>query len=76
LYNHKIRPRFIKTGDLVLRKVEVSDPTRSHGNLVSNWEGPYRVVDVIREETYTLATTDGRLLPRTWHRSNLQKNYA
>ncbi|RRT39670.1 hypothetical protein B296_00035700 [Ensete ventricosum] len=62
--------------DLVLRKAEVSDPTRSRGKLVRNWERPYRVVDVIQEGTCTLATVDGRLLPRTWHISNLQKFYV
>ncbi|RRT35536.1 hypothetical protein B296_00058840, partial [Ensete ventricosum] len=29
LYNHRVRPCFIKTDDLILRKAEVSDPTRS-----------------------------------------------
>ncbi|RZR79003.1 hypothetical protein BHM03_00004567, partial [Ensete ventricosum] len=28
LYNRRVRPRLIKAGDLVLRKAEVSDPTR------------------------------------------------
>ncbi|RWW35699.1 hypothetical protein BHE74_00059334, partial [Ensete ventricosum] len=43
--------------------------------LASNWEGPYRVTDVVREGTYTLAIAKGRVLPRTWHISNLQKIY-
>ncbi|RZS26906.1 hypothetical protein BHM03_00060326, partial [Ensete ventricosum] len=54
-----------KMGDLVLRKIEVIDPTRSRGKLAPNWEGPYRVIDVIRDRTYTLATMEGRVLPRT-----------
>ncbi|RRT62294.1 hypothetical protein B296_00027334 [Ensete ventricosum] len=44
--------------------------------LAPNWEGPYRVVDVIGAETCTLAMVDGRLLSRTWHILNLQKFYA
>ncbi|RWW87405.1 hypothetical protein BHE74_00003775, partial [Ensete ventricosum] len=67
LYNHRVCPQFIRAGDLVLRKAEVSDPTRSREKLAPNWERPYRVVDVIREGTYTLATVERRLLPRTWH---------
>ncbi|RZR89210.1 hypothetical protein BHM03_00016886 [Ensete ventricosum] len=35
--------------------------------LAPNWERPYRVIDIIRDETYTLATMEGRVLPRTWH---------
>ncbi|RRT31974.1 hypothetical protein B296_00049408 [Ensete ventricosum] len=41
LYNHRVRPQHVKMGDLVLRKIEVSDPARSHGKLAPNWEGPY-----------------------------------
>ncbi|RRT84712.1 hypothetical protein B296_00010768, partial [Ensete ventricosum] len=46
------------------------------GKLAANWEGPYCVMDVIREETCTLATMEGQLLPRTWYISNLWKLYA
>ncbi|RRT64309.1 hypothetical protein B296_00019387 [Ensete ventricosum] len=63
-------------GNLVLRKAEVNDPTRSRGKLALNWEGPYRVMEVVRDGTYTLATMEGRVLPRTWHISNLRKFYT
>ncbi|RRT54540.1 hypothetical protein B296_00032877 [Ensete ventricosum] len=43
LYNRRIRPRPINTGDLVLRKAEVNDPRRTRGKLVVRWEGPYHV---------------------------------
>ncbi|RZS16409.1 hypothetical protein BHM03_00048393, partial [Ensete ventricosum] len=46
------------------------------GKLTSNWEDPYRVVEVTGDETYTLATMEGRVLPRTWHISNLRKFYV
>ncbi|RRT37944.1 hypothetical protein B296_00044296 [Ensete ventricosum] len=36
LYNRRVRPRLIKAGDLVLRKAEVSDPTRSRKKLAPN----------------------------------------
>ncbi|RZS07428.1 hypothetical protein BHM03_00038262 [Ensete ventricosum] len=76
IYNRRVRPQHVRSGDLVLRKTEVSDPTRSRGKLAPNWEGPYRVIDVIRDGTYTLATMEGRMLPRTWHITNLRKFYA
>ncbi|RRT33290.1 hypothetical protein B296_00057243 [Ensete ventricosum] len=47
LYNRRVRPQHVETGDLVLRKTEVIDPTRSRGKLAPNWEGPYRVIDAI-----------------------------
>ncbi|RRT41002.1 hypothetical protein B296_00016630, partial [Ensete ventricosum] len=76
LYNRKVGLRSIRSSDLVLRKIEVSDPTQSRGKLATNWEGPYRVINIIREGTCPLATIEGQLLPRTWHISNLQKFYA
>ncbi|RRT75104.1 hypothetical protein B296_00011140 [Ensete ventricosum] len=71
LYNYRVCPREIKTGDLVLRKAEVSDPTRSRGQLTAKWEGPYRVETSPREDTFTLTTMEGKRLPKTWHISNL-----
>ncbi|XP_065035978.1 uncharacterized protein LOC135671746 [Musa acuminata AAA Group] len=52
IYNRKVRPRPIKLGDLVLRRAEVSDPTRARGKLAPNCEGPYRVIEVVRVGTY------------------------
>ncbi|RRT41485.1 hypothetical protein B296_00020509 [Ensete ventricosum] len=59
LYNHRVRPWEIRAGDLVLRKAEVSDPTRSRGKLAANWEGPYRVETSPWESTFTLTTMEG-----------------
>ncbi|RWV78832.1 hypothetical protein BHE74_00020755, partial [Ensete ventricosum] len=50
---------------LVLRKAEVSDPTRSRSKVAPNWEGPYRIEGIAREGTYTLVTKEGKQLPRT-----------
>ncbi|XP_064940576.1 uncharacterized protein LOC135594082 [Musa acuminata AAA Group] len=56
IYNRKVRPQLIKLGDPILRKAEVSDPTRARGKLALNWEGPYRVIGVAKIGTYRLAT--------------------
>ncbi|RWW57509.1 hypothetical protein BHE74_00035696 [Ensete ventricosum] len=65
LYNRKVRPRLVGMGDLVFKKAEASDPRHSRRKLAPRWEGPYRVVRAIRDGTYTLATMDGKILPRT-----------
>ncbi|RRT51550.1 hypothetical protein B296_00030479 [Ensete ventricosum] len=44
LYNRKVRPRPISDGDLILRKVEVSDPEHSRNKLAPRWERPYRII--------------------------------
>ncbi|RWW40028.1 hypothetical protein BHE74_00054583 [Ensete ventricosum] len=62
-YNQRIRPRPIGKGDLVLRRAEVSDPGHTRGKLISRWEGPYHITQVVRDGTYTLSTTKGKTLP-------------
>ncbi|RZR78138.1 hypothetical protein BHM03_00003388 [Ensete ventricosum] len=47
LYNHEVCPWKVTDGDLVLRKAEVSNQTRSRGKLELSWEGPYRMVEDI-----------------------------
>ncbi|RZR74016.1 hypothetical protein BHM03_00031101 [Ensete ventricosum] len=59
----RVRPRQISVGDLILRKTKVSDPTRAWGKLAPTWEGPYRVVKVVREGTCILASLEGKQLP-------------
>ena len=76
VYNKKVRPRPIKLGDLVLRRVEVSDPTRARGKLAPKWEGPYRVTEVVRPGTYWLTTMNGSPLPRTWNIWNFKKFFV
>ncbi|RZS04425.1 hypothetical protein BHM03_00034765 [Ensete ventricosum] len=53
----------------------VADSIIRKGKLALRWEGPSRIIRVIRDETYTLATMEGKTLPRTWHMSNLKKFY-
>ncbi|XP_064941125.1 uncharacterized protein LOC135594645 [Musa acuminata AAA Group] len=75
-YNRKVRPRPVRLGDLVLRRAEVSDPTRTRGKLAPKWEGPFRVTGVVRPGTYRLTTMDGSSLPRTWNIQNLKKFFV
>ncbi|XP_065033898.1 uncharacterized protein LOC135666260 [Musa acuminata AAA Group] len=76
VYNRKVQPRPIKLGDLVLRRAEVSDPTRTRGKLAPKWEGPYRVAGVVQPGTYRLTAMDGSSLPRTWNIQNLKKFFV
>ncbi|RRT34870.1 hypothetical protein B296_00036597, partial [Ensete ventricosum] len=42
LYNHRVRPRHVKMGDLVLRKTKVSDPAQSRGKSTRVMDSVYR----------------------------------
>ncbi|RWW07151.1 hypothetical protein BHE74_00043467, partial [Ensete ventricosum] len=59
LYNQGVFPRGVGLGDLVLRKVKASDPTRSRGKLAPKWKGQYQVIEVVRDRTYQLGTIKG-----------------
>ncbi|KAK2997565.1 hypothetical protein RJ639_023672 [Escallonia herrerae] len=62
-------------GDLVLRKLEVSNPKAATEKLSPNWEGPYRVIKVLKTGTYALGTLSGESIPRTWNAENLCRYY-
>ncbi|KAK3029250.1 hypothetical protein RJ639_038156 [Escallonia herrerae] len=62
-------------GDLVLRKLEVSNPKAATGKLSPNWEGPYRVIKVLKTGAYALGTLSGESIPRTWNAENLRRYY-
>ena len=47
-FNSKVKPRSFGVGDLVLRNIFQSTNEQNVGVLGPNWEGPYRVVEIIR----------------------------
>ncbi|XP_074345883.1 uncharacterized protein LOC141684670 [Apium graveolens] len=73
-YNLRVKDRFFKQGDLVLRKVEAFGVGQKE-NLASNWEEPYKVKSVQGRGTYKLETMEGEEIPRTWHAQNLKVYY-
>ncbi|XP_074355642.1 uncharacterized protein LOC141695280 [Apium graveolens] len=70
-YKLRVKERFFKQGDLVLRKVEASG-VGQRGKLPPNWEGPYKIKSVQERGFYKLETMDGNEVPRTWHAQNLK----
>ncbi|KAK3003459.1 hypothetical protein RJ639_018628 [Escallonia herrerae] len=74
-YNRRVRMRIFRVGDLVLKKLEVSDPKAAVGKLSPNWEGPYKVSKVLRPGTYSLETLSGEAILRTWNAENLRQYY-
>ncbi|GAV87286.1 hypothetical protein CFOL_v3_30712 [Cephalotus follicularis] len=62
-YNKMVNPRPLREGDLVLRNATIADPTCTRGKLAPNWEGPYKVKNVLRPGTFKLETLGaGRFL--------------
>jgi len=73
-YNRRVRARSFLPGDLVLRRVSVSNP-RDSNKLSPSWEGPYRVTETLSPAAYRLKTMDGTPIKNTWNIQNLRKFY-
>ncbi|XP_072076589.1 uncharacterized protein [Arachis hypogaea] len=53
-YNAKVLKRSFELNDLVLRRNDVGLPTPGEGKLAANWEGPYRIKEVVGNGAYKL----------------------
>ncbi|XP_074323768.1 uncharacterized protein LOC141660681 [Apium graveolens] len=73
-YNLRVKERFFKQRELVLRNVEASGVGQK-GKLAPNWEGPYKVRSVQGRGTYKLETMEGEEIPWIWHAQNLKAYY-
>ncbi|KAL2230216.1 UNVERIFIED_CONTAM: hypothetical protein Sindi_1616000 [Sesamum indicum] len=72
-HDKNLKPRSLQVGDLVLKKVEV---LRHVGKLDPNWEGPFKVVEIVGKGTYKLQDAQGKELPRPWNIQNLKRFYV
>lgn len=73
-YDSGVKKRSFQVGDLVLRELATSMPTKQ-GKLMPNWEGPYMVIEVVRPGTYKLPHSDGSPIKNTWHAARLRRFY-
>lgn len=51
----------------------IKDPTQ--GKLGPNWDGPYKIIDCYRKDTYHIKTLDGQRLHHPWTTKHLRKYY-
>ncbi|XP_015956824.1 uncharacterized protein LOC107481123 [Arachis duranensis] len=75
-YNAKALKRKFEANDLILRRNDIGLPTPGEGKLAANWEGPYRVKEVIDKGAYKLEKLNGKEIPRTWNADNLRRFYS
>ena len=71
--NKKVRPREIKEGDLVLRRIPKS---KQQGKIHSKWEGSFLVASMARPEACRLRTLEGVDEPYSWNKDMLQHYYV
>ena len=64
-FNSYVRNQRFNEGELVLRKVFQNTAERNAGKLGTNWEGPYKIIKVVRPGSYEIANMQGVKIPRT-----------
>ncbi|CAA7034283.1 unnamed protein product [Microthlaspi erraticum] len=74
-YNTNVRSRRFGVGDLVLRKVFQNTAELNAGKLGANWEGPYRITNIVRPGAYKIETLDGKTIQKPWNVMHLKKYY-
>ncbi|CAA7041951.1 unnamed protein product [Microthlaspi erraticum] len=74
-YNANVRGRRFGVGDLVLRKVFQNTAELNAGKLGANWEGPYRITNIVRPGAYKIETLDGKTIQKPWNMMHLKKYY-
>ncbi|KMT08288.1 hypothetical protein BVRB_6g142130 [Beta vulgaris subsp. vulgaris] len=75
-FNKRVARRPLKLGDLVLRKMEAVGRAKELGKLTPNWEGPYKIIEVVQNGTFRLEGMDGRPIHRTWNSDTLKKYFV
>jgi len=60
----------------VLKRVFDNKKEEGAGKLVTNWEGPYIVTEVVRNGVYRLKDLEDRPVQRPWNVVNLKKFYV
>ena len=48
----------------------------THGKYASNWEGPFRVTENLRNEAYRLEEINVKQIERTWNASHLKHYFT
>ena len=74
-YNKRVRTRSFLPGDLVLRKVTLNTRRPEEGSLGAKWEGPYKIIEIVRPGAYILGRLDGKRLKKPWNTEMLRKYF-
>lgn len=62
-HNTRVYKKIFKLGDLVLKKLEATDNTKSRGKMAIKQDGPFKIARIVKANTYHLQDTKGKHLP-------------
>jgi hypothetical protein len=75
-YNKRVKEKSFQVGDLVWKMIlPIGSKSNKFGKWSPNWEGPYRIEEVIPENFYIIQIIQGTSLPRALNAKYLKKYY-
>jgi hypothetical protein len=75
-YNKKVRPKSFQVGELVWKTIlPLGTKDIKFGKWSPSWEGPYKIIEVITENSYMMESLQGTCLPRALNGRYLKKYY-
>ena len=61
---------------MLLRRVILNTKEQGIGVLGLNWEGPYRVREMLKLGVYELKNLDGKCVNNSWNAEHLRRYYV
>jgi hypothetical protein len=75
-YIKKVKEKSFQVGDLIWKTIlPIGSKSNIFGKWSPNWEGPYRVEEVISRNSYTVQSVQETSLPRALNGKYLKKYY-
>jgi hypothetical protein len=75
-YNKRVKEKLFQIGNLVWKTIlPIRSKSNTFGKWSPNWEGPYRIKEVIPGNSYTVQSVQGTSLPRALNEKYMKKYY-
>jgi hypothetical protein len=75
-YNKRVKEKIIQVGDLVCKTIlPIGSRSNKFEKWSPNWEGPYRIEEVILRNSYMVQSVQGTSPPRGLNGKYLKKYY-
>jgi hypothetical protein len=75
-YNKKVKSKSFQVGELVWKTILlIGSKSNQFGKWSPNWDGPYKVINVIFDNSYLLEILQGERLNRAFNRRYLKKYF-
>jgi hypothetical protein len=75
-YNKRVKEKLFQVRDLVWKTIlPIGSRSSKFGKWSPNWEGPYRIKEVVSGNSYMVQSIDGTSLPRVINGKYLKKYY-